>query len=80
MGNNTLEFEGAKSVPVKGRDKRKKITRNFAVSVTGQFLPMQPIYAGKTKRCHPQGIESPSGFHVTHSLNQWSNEELAIQG
>ena len=40
---------------------------------------MQLIYAGKTKRCHPQGVEFPSGFDVTHSLNHWSNKEPAIQ-
>ena len=42
-------------------------------------MPMQLIYVGKTKRCHPQGIEFPSGFDVTHSFNHWSNEELTIQ-
>ena len=79
MGNNTLEFEGAKSVPVKGKGKGKQITGTFAVSATGRFLPMQLIYAGKTKRCHPQDIEFPSDFDVTRSLNHWSNKELAIK-
>ena len=51
----------------------------FAISATGQFLLMQLIHARKIKRCHPQGIEFPSGFDVTHSLNHWSNEELVIQ-
>ena len=78
-GNNTLEFEGAKSVPVKGKGKGKQITGTFTVSSTGRFLPMQLIYAGKTNCCHPQGIEFPPGFDVTHSHNHWSNEELAIQ-
>ena len=79
VGNNTPEFGGAKSVPVKGKGKGKQITGTFAVSATGRFLPMQLIYAGKTKRYHPQGIEFLSGFDVTHSLNHRSNEELAIQ-
>ena len=30
---------------------------------------MQLIYAGKTDRCHPQGIEFPHGFQVSHSPN-----------
>ena len=79
LGNNTLEFEGAKPVPVKGKGKGKQITATFDFSATGRFLPMQLIYAGKTKRCHPQGIKFPSGFDITHSLNHWRNEELAIQ-
>ena len=77
--NNILEFEGRKSVPVKGKGKRKQITGTFSVSATGRSLPMQLICAGKTKRRHPQGIKFPSGFDVTHSLKDWSNDELAIQ-
>ena len=77
--NNTLEFEGRKSVPVKGKRKGKQITGTFSVSTTGRFLPMQLICAGKTKRRHPQGIKFPSGFDVTHSFKDWSNDELAIQ-
>ena len=73
MESNTLEFEGRKSVPVKGKGKG-----TFAISATARFLPIQPIYAGKTKRHHPQGIKFPSGFDVTHSLKDWSNDELAI--
>ena len=79
VGNNTLEFEGVKSIPVKGKGKVKQVTGTFALSATGRFLPMQLIYTSKTKRCHSQGIEFSSGFDVTHSLNIWSNEELAIQ-
>ena len=74
-----MEFKGLKSVPVKGKGKGKQIMGTFTVSSTGRFLPMQLIYAGKTNRCHPQGIEFPHGFDVTHSHNHWSNEELAIQ-
>ena len=58
VGNNNLEFEGTKSVPVKRKGKRKPITGTFTVSATDRFLPMQLIYDGKTERCHPQGIES----------------------
>ena len=78
VGNNTLEFEGAKSVPMKGKGKGKQITGNCTVSAIGRFLPMQLIYTGKTIRCHLQGIEFPPGFDVTYSHNHWSNEELAI--
>ena len=42
--STTLEVCGMKSVPIVG--KQKKITGTF----TGQFLPMQLIYAGKAER------------------------------
>ena len=64
---------------MKGKGKGKQITGTLAVSATGRFLLMQLIQTRKTKCCHPQGIEFPSGFDVTHSLNHCSNEELAIQ-
>ena len=78
VGSNILEYEGAKSVPVKGKGKGKQITGTFAVSSTGRLLPIHLIYAGQIKRSHPQGIKFSSGFAVTHSLNHWSNEELAL--
>ena len=40
---------------------------------------MQLIYAGKTTRCEPKGIQFPEGFHVTETPNHWSNEEKAIE-
>ena len=48
VGNTTLEFSGAQSVPVKGKGKGKQITGTFSVTAAGKFLPMQLIYAGKT--------------------------------
>ena len=79
VANNTLEFEGTKSIPVKVKGEGKQITGTFAVSGTGQLLLIQLIYTGKNKRCHLQGIEFPSGFDVTHSFNHWSNKQLVIQ-
>ena len=75
VGNTTLEFEGARSVPIKS----KQITGTFTISASGKFLPMQLIYAGKTERCYTQGIKFPSEFHITHSENHWRNEILARQ-
>ena len=44
----------AKHVPIKGVDDKRQITATFAVSASGDFLPMQLIYAGETKRCLPK--------------------------
>ena len=69
----TFNFKGAKNVPIKGVDDKRQITATFAVSATGEFLPMQLIYAGKTKRCLPK-IEFPRSFNVTYTENHWSNQ------
>ena len=53
-------------------------TAVFCGSLTGDFLPIQVIYKGKTTRCHPR-YKFPSGWHITHSPKHWSNEETMIQ-
>ena len=63
----------AKHVPIKGVDDKQQITATFAVSGSGDFLPMQLIYAGETKRCLPK-FTFPRSFHVTCTKNHWSNQ------
>ena len=47
--------------------------------MTGDFLPMQLIYEGKTPRCLPKDVEFPKEFDVTFTPNRWSNEEKSKQ-
>ena len=54
-------------VLVKVERKSKQITETFIVSVSGKFLSLQLIYAGKTKCNHPQRIKFPAEFDVNHS-------------
>ena len=42
--------KGDKSIPIKGLTDKRNITLTFVVSFTGEFLPMQIIYGGKTDR------------------------------
>ena len=72
-GKYTFNMKGAKHVPIKGVDDKRQITATFAVSASGDFLPMQLIYAGETKRCLPKFTFSRS-FHVTYTKNHWSNQ------
>ena len=69
----TMEEEGAKRVEILAKDDKRQITAVFCGSMTGDFLPLQLIYEGKTNRCLPQ-FDFPSAWHVTHSDNHWSNE------
>ena len=76
LGNTTLEFSGAQSVPVKGKGKGKQITGTFSITAAGKFLPMELIYTEKTQRCHPKGIPFPNGFDVTHSKKTMEQRNL----
>ena len=49
-GKYTFSFKGAKNIPIKGVDHKCQITATFAVSCTGEFLPIQLIYVGKRER------------------------------
>ncbi len=41
--------------------------------MSGNFLPMQLVYQGKTPKCHP-AYNFPTDWHITHSPNHWSNK------
>ena len=51
--NWTMERKGSKRIKVVGLDNKRQITLVFGVSMSGDFLPPQVIYAGKTIRCLP---------------------------
>lgn len=40
---------------------------------TGEYLPPQLIYEGKTPRCHPR-VNFPDKWDIWHTENHWSNE------
>ena len=70
----TMAEEGAKRVELVGKDDKRQLTAVFAGSMSGEFLPAQLIYQGKTSRCLPR-YDFPSDWHVTFSANHWSNED-----
>ena len=50
---------------------------NFVVTLASDFLPMQIIYAGKTKQSQPRGFVFPKGFSKakTHNIDQIRNAQ-----
>ena len=69
----TMNRRGARRVEVVGVNDKRLITAVFCGSLTGDFLPVQVIYKGKTARCHPR-YQFPDNWHVTHSHSHWSTE------
>ena len=81
-----MEFQGTKSVPIVGKGKKEQISGTFTITKTGEFLPMQLIWKGKTERFLPiekvgtkEGLKFPDGFNLAFTKNHWSNEEKAIE-
>ena len=78
MSHWTMEKEGTKRVEIIAKDDKRQITAVFAGSSSGDFLPPQLIYEGKTGRCLPQ-FQFPSTWNVTKLENHWSNEHTMIE-
>ena len=74
----TLEKKGKSRVPVLGTSDYRQITGTFAITMAGEFLPIQLIYQGKTDRSQPK-YEFPKEFHVTQTPNHWADENTSIE-
>ena len=66
----TMAQKESKKVEVLGIDGKCQITAMFAAPLSGNFLPIQLIYEGKTSRCNP-AVDFPEGYH-------WCNEQAMI--
>ena len=69
----TMEKEGTKRIELAGKEDKRQLTAVLAGSMSGDFLPPQIIYQGKTNRCLSY-VEFPVGWHITYSANHWCNE------
>ena len=74
----TLEVQGSKQIDMIGLDDKREVTALLAVSMTGELLPSQIIYGGKTPRCHPS-VNIPPGWNITHSQSHWSTKETMLE-
>lgn len=76
--NFTMEERGASRVKIAGYGDKRMIKATFTATLTGEFLPMQILYGGKTNRCHPR-YTFLAVFNIHHNPNHWANEECAIR-
>ena len=76
--NWTMEQQGAQQVEIAGINDKRQITVTLAGTMSGELLPIQLLYQGKTERCHPK-FPFPSAFDVWHTPNHWANEETTIR-
>jgi hypothetical protein len=74
----TMAPRGSKRVDIIGKDDKRQITDVFACTLSGDFLPIQLIYKGKTNKCLPS-VTFPLDWNVTFSDNHWSNEKTMVE-
>ena len=75
--NKTLAKKGCKSVPIAGSTDKRMITATFSITLTGEFLPIQLIYGGKTTKSMP-ALSFPSDFVISINKKHYSNEKEAL--
>ena len=73
-----LEVQGSKQIDMIGLQDKREITVLLAISLTGELISPQVIYAGKTPRCHPH-VNIPFGWNITHSASHWSNRDTMLE-
>ena len=59
--------EESRSVEVAGLGDKIQITATFAGTLSGEFLPTQLLYQGKTDRCHAKFTFSRSLPYLPHT-------------
>ena len=75
--NVTMAEKNSKHVARKGANDKRGITVTLRESLSGEILPMQLIYKGKTNRSLPS-VKFPAGFALTYNEKHWSNEKETI--
>ena len=75
---NTMAQKGCQNVVIKGADDKRSITSTFAITLAGEFLPMQLIYGGKTLQSLPR-YKFPDSFSLSVNETHYSNRKESVK-
>ena len=78
VGRSTLAKRNSTNVTIAGSSDKRTITATFAVSLSGNFLPPQLIYGGKTTQSLPK-YEFPKSFSLSVNPTHYSNSHESIK-
>ena len=70
----TMDLKGQQRVEIAAMNDKHQMTLVVCGSLSGNLLPFQLIYQGKTAASLPK-VNFPKEWHVTATENHWSNEE-----
>ena len=71
--NVTMAEKSSKHVSRKESNDKCRITVTLAETLSGQILPLQVIYTGKTSHSLPH-VKFPAGFCLSYNEKHWSNK------
>ena len=72
VSNWTLAEKGLRQIEITGIDDKRDMTALLAATASGELLPPQLLYQGKTTKCLPVA-DFPKEWDVHYSPNHWSN-------
>ena len=72
-----MSKEGSKRVEVVGLKDKRQITALFGGSMSGDFLPVQVVYQGKTTKSLLT-MDFPKQWHLIFTENHLSNESIMM--
>ena len=78
VSNSTLAKKGSKHIPITVGAFKESITATFGITYSGNFLPMQLVYKGKTQRGFPRG-NFPSSFSLSANSKHFSNTQESLK-
>ena len=75
----TMAEKRSKYVPIAGGTDKRCITLTETESISGQLLPLQVIFKGKTERCLPPKARDDKRFLFPYNEEHWSNNKETLR-
>ena len=75
---HTMALKESKNVTIAGATDKRNITATFAITLSGNFLPMQLIYGGKTVQSLPR-FQFPNSFSLSVNEKHYSNTQESLK-
>ena len=74
----TMAKKGSNNVTIHGCNDKRTITATFVITLSGEFLPMQLIYGGKTLQSLPR-YQFPQSFSLSVNPKHYSNTTESLK-
>ena len=74
----TMAKKGSNNVTIHGCNDKRTITATFVITLSGEFLPMQLIYGGKTLQSLPR-YQFPQSFSLSVNPKHYSSTTESLK-
>ena len=75
----TMDVRGTSEIRIAGRNNKTQVTALIAITRSGETLPVQMLYKGKTHRCLPNAVNAPNDWDLWYTRKHWSTNASKIR-